>query len=420
MTGAYTKPAEEIARAARAASHAVGIATRATKDAFLLTLADRLEQEQTQVLAANALDVEKAQGSAAAFVDRLTLTRARIKQIADATRAIAELPDPVGHKSDERTLPNGLIVYRTRVPLGVVAIVYESRPNVTIDAAALCIKSGNACILRGGSEAFETNQAFGNLVRESLVAVGLPPEAVSVLQSTDRELLLELLKQEAHIDLVIPRGGEGLIRFVAEASRIPVIRHYKGVCHVFVDDDADLAMAERIVLNAKTHRPGVCNALETLLVAKSRAADFLPGMARALVAKGVELHGDEATCAILQGSAITSATDADWDTEYLDLILAVRVVEDLDAAIEHVRRHGTQHTESIITANGEHAERWLREIDASMVLVNASTRFNDGGSLGLGAEIGISTTKLHAYGAMGLEELCTRKWVGVGTGQIRD
>jgi glutamate-5-semialdehyde dehydrogenase len=304
-----------------------------------------------------------------------------------------------------------------RVPLGLIAIVYESRPNVTVDAAALCFKAGNACLLRGGKEAFRTNRALAAIFERALVDEGFDPATVSLVPTLDRETMVKMIGLDGIVDLVIPRGGEGLIRFVAEHARVPVIRHYKGVCHVYVDADADAEKAIAIAVNAKTHRPGVCNAMETLLVDEEIAASFVPRVARALIERGVELRGDPRTVALVPEAK--PATEADWDEEYLDLVCAVRVVDGIDGALAHVAAHGTLHTEAIVTESYTKAERWLREVDASLVLVNASTRFNDGGELGLGAEVGISTTKLHAYGPMGLAELCALKWIARGEGQIR-
>jgi glutamate-5-semialdehyde dehydrogenase len=326
------------------------------------------------------------------------------------------MPDLVGRIERPETRPNGLEVARMRIPLGVVAMVYEARPNVTSDAAALCLKAGNACILRGGSEAFESNRAIGAAVADGLAAAGLPADAVQLVPVTDREALLHLLALDELIDLVIPRGGEGLIRFVAAHARIPVIKHYKGVCHVYVHAAADLDLALRIVENAKVQRPSVCNACETVLVDRAVAAELVPRLAARLGALGVELRGDEAARAL---AAMKPATESDWYAEYLDLILAVRVVDGIAAAIDHIETYGSDHTEAIITRDDAAAERFVREVDSSTVVVNASTRFADGGELGLGAEIGVSTTRLHAYGPMGAEGLTTTKFVVRGSGQIR-
>ncbi len=327
------------------------------------------------------------------------------------------LPDKVGQIVESHRLPNGLSVGRMRVPLGLVGIIYESRPNVTVDAAALCFKAGNACLLRGGKEAFGSNRALATIFEKALVAEGFDPATVTLLPTVEREATLVMIGLHGVLDLVIPRGGEGLIRFVAEHARVPVIQHYEGVCHVYVDGDADLEKAEAIAVNAKVQRPGVCNAMETLLVDEACAERALPRLARALTERGVELRGDARTRALVPEAK--EATEADWDEEYLDLICAVKVVDGIEGALAHVARHGSLHTEAIVTESYTKAERWLREVDASLVLVNASTRFNDGGQLGLGAEVGISTTKLHAYGPMGLAELCTLKWIARGEGQIR-
>jgi glutamate-5-semialdehyde dehydrogenase len=351
------------------------------------------------------------------MLDRLTLDPSRIRAMADGLREVADLPDPVGEVTGMWRRPNGLQVGRMRIPLGVIGIVYEARPNVTADAGGLCLKSGNAVILRGGKEALHSNLAIGRVLRSEMARKGLPEAALQVIETIDRTALLELLKREDEIDLIIPRGGEGLIRFVAEHSRVPVIKHYKGVCHVFVDASADFSVAEKIALNAKVQRPGVCNAMETLLVHKDIAETFIPFIAPAMRAQGVELRG----CATTREFApdVTPATEDDWHAEYLDLILAVRVVDDLDEAIAHIRTYGSLHTEAIVTRDYANAQRFLREVNSSVVLVNASTRFADGNQLGLGAEIGISTTKLHSFGPMGLEDLTTRKFIIYGDGQIR-
>lgn len=411
----------ELAEAAAAAARVVGCLPRAAKDAVLLSIAAGLDSGGAAILAANAADVDAAQarGTAPALVDRLRLDPGRLAAIAQSVRAIAALPDPVGEIQWQVSRDDGLEIGRMRVPLGVIAMIYEARPNVTVDAAALCLKSGNAVILRGGSEAIRSNRALAAVIGAALEAHRLPAAAAALVPVTEREAMVELLRQDDLIDLAIPRGGEGLIRFVAEVSRVPVIRHYKGVCHQYVDADADLALAERLLVDGKTSRPGVCNALETLLVDAAIAPRFLPRAAAALKARGVELRGCERTRALLDDPAVALATAEDWDAEYLDLVLAVRVVEGLDEALAHIARHGSRHTEVIVTRNAGRAARFQREVDASAVMWNASSRFNDGGELGLGAEIGISTTKLHAYGPMGLEALTTRKFVLRGTGQVR-
>ena len=408
---------EALARRAKEASRALAGASSERKDAVLRRVAEALRAPGSEdVLQANEADVAAGADLTPALRDRLRLDRARLDGVADALAEIAALPDPVGEIVQTHTLDNGLAVSRVRAPLGLVGIIYESRPNVTVDAAALCFKAGNACLLRGGKEAFRTNRALAAVFSAALEAEGFDPATVSLLPTLEREATLAMVRLDGVVDVIIPRGGEGLIRFVAENARVPVIRHYKGVCHVYVDADADLDKALAIALNAKVQRPGVCNAMETLLVDEAVADTFLPRVAAAMKDAGVELRADSRARARIDA---TPATDADWDEEYLDLICAVAVVDGFDAALEHVARHGSLHTEAIITEDADRAERWLREVDASLVLVNASTRFNDGGQLGLGAEVGISTTKLHAYGPMGLRELCTLKWVGRGTGQVR-
>lgn len=410
----------QITRAAKAAAREAANLRTPQKDAVLRRAAEHLIASQPRILEENQRDLRaaEAKGLSKAMLDRLTLNEKRVAEMAQGLREIVELPDPVGQVVKGWTRPNGLRVEKVRIPLGVIAIIYESRPNVTVDAAGLCLKSGNVVILRGGSEAIHSNRILGEILRESLQASGVNPDLVQVVPTTDREALKVLLEQDREVDLVIPRGGEGLMKLLREISKIPVIKHDKGVCHIFVDYNADLDRAEKIVLNAKVQRPGVCNALETLLVDRKVAHAFLPRMAAELQRMGVELRGDAATRAIVPQAA--AATEADWDAEYLDLILAVKVVEGLDEALAHIERHGSLHTESILTNDEAHAERFLREVNASAVLVNASTRFNDGGQLGLGAEIGISTTKLHAFGPMGLEELTTQKYVVRGDGQVRE
>lgn len=409
----------QMAKDARQAAGAIGRCTTAQKNQALATMADLLERQAETVFKENGKDLRRAAkaGLSQAMLDRLTVTEKTIDAMAGGLREVASAVDPVGAMGETRVRPNGLRVSRMRIPLGVIGIIYESRPNVTIDAAALCLKSGNAVILRGGSEALHSNRALAGIIGQALESNGLPPQAVQVVPVEDRAAITALLSQETFVDLIIPRGGEGLIRYVVEHSRIPVLKHYKGVCHVFVDLSADLQMAEAICTNAKVQRPGVCNAMETLLVHESVANDFLPAMARRFQSAGVTLRGCPKTCAILAG--ITPATDADWAEEYLDLILAVRVVKDMDDAMDHISRYGSNHTEAIVTGDFSRAHRFVREVDASVVLVNASTRFNDGGQLGLGAEMGISTSKLHAFGPMGLEELTTRKFVVLGQGQVR-
>jgi glutamate-5-semialdehyde dehydrogenase len=409
-----------LAEKAKAASRILSSLDPSRKNAVLMRVSSALRGDaKATILDNNHQDVEEAvaAGLSSAMVDRLTLTDARLDDVADAVTHIAELVDPVGHVAELRTLSNGLSVGRMKVPLGVIGIIYESRPNVTADAAALCLKSGNATLLRGGKEAFRTNQAIAQVFAAALVAEGLPTAAVTLLPTTDREATLAMISLEGLVDLVIPRGGESLIRFVVENARVPVIQHFKGVCHIYVDGDADLDRALAVAIDAKTDRPGVCNAMETLLVDEACAASFIPRVVAAMRRKGVSLRGDARARAL--APEVTEAAEADWDTEYLDLVLSVGIVNGLDGALAHIEKHGTNHTEAIVTSSYDKARRFVREVDASLVLANASTRFNDGGELGLGAEIGISTTKLHAYGPMGLEELCAEKWVAYGSGQTR-
>ena len=408
-----------LAQAARSACRPLARAPAAARSKAIAAMADHLEERTSEVLAANAQDVAAAQqrGMAAAMRDRLTLDAQGLAKLASALREIAAQADPVGATTRRWTRPNGLEVRRVRLPLGVILMIYESRPNVTCDAAALCIRSGNAVILRGGSEAAHTNLALSVSVRAGLEAAGLPADAVVLVPTQDRDAIDTLITFDDCIDLVIPRGGEGLIRRVASNSRIPVLQHYKGVCHVYVDAQADLAMAENIAQNAKIQRPGVCNAMETLLVDRLIAPRFLPGLVTSFVQKGVEIRGCATTVALAPEAV--PATDRDWDTEFLSLILAIRVVDGVNGAVEHIDRHGTQHTASIVSQDAAAVETFVTQVDASCVLVNASTRFNDGGELGLGAEMGISTTRLHAYGPMGAESLTSEKFVVVGQGQIR-
>lgn len=383
-------------------------------------MAERLEAKSEYLLNENGKDLEAAKqaGISGAILDRIALNPSRVQGMAKGLREIAALPDPVHEIVKMWRRPNGLQVGRMRIPLGVIAIIYEARPNVTADAAALCLKSGNAVILRGGSEAYCSNQAIAAVLRQACAETSVPDEAIQVVQSKDHALVQELLQLEEWIDLIIPRGGEELIRAVVANSRIPVIKHYKGVCHVYVDADASYEMAERICLNAKVQRPSVCNAMETLLVHQAIAANFLPSLAAKYQAAGVELRGCDKTCALIPG--IKRATEADWTTEYLDLILSVRIVSDMNEAIDHIERYGSEHTETIVTSNYQRSREFIDRVNSSAVMVNASTRFNDGGELGLGAEIGISTSKIHAFGPMGLEELTTTKFVVFGDGQIRE
>ena len=389
------------------------------KRALLQDMACSLERHTDAILAANGHDLQQAvdKGVRGAMLDRLRLDAARVAGIAQALREVAALPDPVGIVTRREQRPNGIAVERVRIPLGVVAMIYEARPNVTADAAALCLKAGNAVILRGGSEALQSNTAIAAALHEALRAHGLPEAAVTLLQDLRREAMIELLQLTDVVDLAIPRGGEGLIRFVAEHARVPVIKHYKGVCHLYVDSAADVALALNLLIDGKTSRPGVCNALETLLVHQDLAEAFLPRAARALGERGVELRGDPATCRLVPEAKV--ATEDDYAAEFLDLILAVRVVDDLDAAIAHIRRYSSDHTEVIATRDQAAAHRFVQALRSAVVIVNASSRFSDGGELGLGAEIGISTTRLHAYGPMGAESLTIERFVVRGDGQLR-
>ncbi len=413
------KTVQEFAMYARHAARPLGNLSREVKDQVLLRMAALLQEQKAAIQAENARDVAKAkaEGYPAAFIDRLTLSDKVMAGMVQALTEVAALPDPVGEVVKMWRRPNGLLVGRVRIPLGVIGFIYESRPNVTVDAAALCLKSGNAVILKGGKEALHSNLALARLMQEALAEFKIPAGAVQVIPSVAREATLELLKQDELVDLIIPRGGEGLIRFVAENSRIPVLKHYKGVCHIFVDEWADPDLAETVCFNAKVQRPGVCNAMETLLVHEKIAPTFLPRMHARFRAAGVELRGCPLTRKI--DPQVKPAAEEDWGCEFLDLILAVKVVPDLDAALDHIAKYSSNHTEAIITKDYDHAQRFLREVDSSVVLVNASTRFNDGGELGLGAEIGISTSKLHAFGPMSLEELTTTKFIVYGNGQIR-
>jgi glutamate-5-semialdehyde dehydrogenase len=409
----------EMGRLARQASIVLARLSTEVKNKALVAMADALVENQALIIRENERDLGKARelGLSLAMIDRLTLNEAAIGGIARGLAEVAALPDPVGKITSMWRRPNGLVVGRMRIPLGVIGIIYESRPNVTADAAALCLKSGNAVILRGGSEAIHSNLIIVRVLQGVLRDLSLPETAIQIVPITDREAVYEMLQLEESIDVIIPRGGEDLIRAVVRDSRIPVIKHYKGVCHVFVDEGADLDMAVRICVNAKTQRPGVCNAMETLLVHEAVAGEFLPVVAGPFRKAGVVLRGCERTRAILPD--VETATEEDWYREYLDLILAVRVARDLDEAIAHIGQYGSLHTEAIVTESYERAQRFLAEVNSSVVLVNASTRFSDGFELGLGAEIGISTTKLHAFGPMGLEELTTTKFIIYGNGQVR-
>lgn len=409
----------EMARAAKAAARQLAALPGSVKDRVLLRTAERLLEQRDYIGRQNELDLAagREKGLSAAMLDRLALTDRVIDSMVQGLREVAALPDPVGEIDDMKRRPSGIVVGRMRVPLGVVGMIYESRPNVTIDAAALCFKSGNAILLRGGSEALHSNLALAAIVQDVLREERVDPAVIQVIPTTDRQAVNVMLAQEEYLDVIIPRGGEGLIRFVAETSRIPVLKHYKGVCHVYMDGDADIDMGVRIVMNGKTQRPGVCNALEGLLVHRDIAETFLPVVATELRKAGVELRGCKRSCVIVPD--MVPASESDWGTEFLDLTMVVRVVDDMDEAMAYIQRYGSQHTETIVTRSYHNGQRFLREVDASAVMINASTRFNDGGQFGLGAEIGISTTKLHAYGPMGLKELTTRKFIVYGEGEVR-
>lgn len=409
----------DIAKKAKEASRILARVPSKPKNQALLSMSEGIVAESGFIAEENRRDVEDAKGKgfSQAFIDRLSLTPSRIKAMAEGLREVAALGDPVGEVVRMWRRPNGLLVGKMRIPLGVIGIIYEARPNVTADASGLCIKAGNSVILRGGSESIRSNMAIGAVLRDALKKNGLPEDAIQVVPVVDRAVVLEMLKLEDYIDLVIPRGGEGLIRFVSENSRVPVLKHYKGVCHIFVDESADDQMAENICINAKVQRPGVCNAMETLLVHEAIAEGFLPKIVKKLEDSGVEIRGCRRTREIVPH--VKEATEDDWYTEYLDLILSVKVVRDLDEAISHIEKYGSMHTEAIITRDYGNAQRFLSGVNSSTVLVNASTRFSDGFELGLGAEIGISTSKLHAFGPMGVEELTTTKFIIYGDGQIR-
>ena len=409
----------EVGERARAAASGLARAPTRAKDAALEAAAEAIARDAESLLAANAADVaaSRAAGDDDAFVDRLALDAPRIAAMADGLRQVAALPDPVGEITDLKYRPTGIQVGRMRVPLGVVGIIYESRPNVTADAAALCLKSGNAAILRGGSEAMRSNQAIAACMHEGLAAAGLPEDAVQAIATSDRAAVGMLATMDRYVDVLVPRGGKGLIKRVADEATVPVLKHLDGVCHVFIDEHADVDMAIRIADNAKTQRYSPCNTMETLLVHERVAARVLPSLARIYLDKGVELRGDVAARGLVP--AMKPASETDWTTEYLAPILAVRIVASLDAAIEHIARYGSQHTDAIVTSHYGNAMRFLREVDSSSVMVNASTRFADGFEYGLGAEIGISTNKLHARGPVGLEGLTSQKWIVLGSGQIR-
>jgi len=404
---------------ARAASRLLSRASTADKNQALMTIAQEIRTQAKVLKSENALDLAngKEKGLDAALLDRLELTDSRIESMAEGLEQIANLPDPIGEISNMRYLPSGIQLGQMRVPLGVIGIIYESRPNVTADAAGLCLKSGNATILRGGSEAIHSNQAIAQCIQSGLKQADLPMKAIQVVETTDREAVGELITMPDYVDVIVPRGGKSLIERISKDARVPVIKHLDGICHVYIDAKADLAMAEEIAFNAKCHRYGVCNAMETLLVDSSVAGDILPRLASRYQAESVELRGCERTQTILTG--INAATDEDWDTEYLAPILSIRIVDGVDQAMDHIHQHSSAHTETIVTEDQTVARRFLSEVDSSSVMVNASTRFADGFEYGLGAEIGISTDKLHARGPVGLDGLTSQKWIVLGTGQVR-
>lgn len=410
----------DMGRRARAAAHELVKLTSAEKNAILLAMADGIEAREAGILEANEKDLERARanGLGSAMVDRLTLNPKRLKDIADAVREVAALPDPVGELLSEWTRPNGLRIRKVRVPIGVIGIIFESRPNVTSDAASLCFKTGNATLLRGGSEAIDSNVALAAALQAGGERAGLPKDSIQLIPFTDRASVEHMARMDAYMDLIIPRGGKGLIEKVVATARMPVIKHYDGVCHIYVHADADLKMAADLVINSKCQKPGVCNALETLLVDAAVAAEFYPLIGARLAEAKVEIRADDKARALL-GVPALPATEEDWRAEYLDLILSVKTVSGVDEAITHINTHGSHHTDSIVTRDRAAAERFQHEVDSAVVLRNASTRFNDGGEFGFGAEIGISTDKLHARGPMGLAELCSYKYLVDGSGQAR-
>ncbi len=421
MTEAEIQAAiHDMGRRARAASHALVRLTTEDKSRILLAMAKGLEEGSAPILAANARDLEagRQKGLSAAMLDRLKLDERRLGQIAQAVREVAALPDPVGEVLAQWQRPNGLRITKKRVPIGVIGIIFESRPNVTVDAATLCLKTGNATLLRGGSEAIHSNVALAAALQQAGEAAGLPPDSVQLLPFTQRSSVEVMAGMDQHLDLIIPRGGKGLIEKVVSCARMPVIKHYDGVCHVYVAPSADLEMACEIIVNSKAQKPGVCNALETLLVHREIAAQFYPRVAVALRQAGVQMRGDEQALPLL-GEGAQPASEEDWRTEYLDLILAIKTVASSREAIDHINAHGSHHTDSIISTNADEVAQFLHEVDSAVVMHNASTRFNDGGEFGFGAEIGISTDKLHARGPMGLAELCSYKYLVEGSGQIR-
>jgi glutamate-5-semialdehyde dehydrogenase len=411
---------EAKARAAKEAARALALCSSKLKNDALSQMARGLEEKGAMILEANRADLDRARsrGSSRAFLDRLTLTEARIEEMAAGLRQVAALPDPVGKTVEVWRRPNGIEIARVRVPLGVVGFIYESRPNVTADAAGLCLKAGNAVILRGGSEALESNSMIATVLAKAVEKAGLTPDAIQFIDTADRDAVLALLGLDRYVDLIIPRGGEEFVRLVAERSTVPILKHDKGLCHVFVDEDADLAMAVEIAVNAKVQRPSVCNAMETLLIHRAVAARFLAALAPRLLEAGVEIRGCPATRALIP--ECRPATAADWDTEYLDLILSVKVVDTFEDAVAHIRAHGSGLAEAIVTSHYRRARRFTQEVDAACVLVNASTRLVDGSQFGMGAEMGISTSRLHARGPVGVEELTTTKFVVLGDGQVRE
>ncbi len=420
---------QDMGRRGKASALKLAAVSSATKNHALQAMADALESSRGAIIAANDKDMTKAKAAnlSPAMLDRLKLDASRITSMANGIRTVAELPDPVGECLKDWTRPNGLHIEKIRVPLGLVGIIYESRPNVTADSASLCLKAGNACLLRGGSESLHSNVAIAHALAGAIEKAGLPKDSIQLVSITDRDAVKEMARMDRYLSCIVPRGGEGLIRAISENATVPVIKHYNGICHVFVDKDADLKMAEKIVVNAKCQRPGVCNALETLLVHRSVAPKFLPLIVKDLIQRKVELRLDPHSEQLLtdhgesmQSPLVQKATEADWTTEYLDLILSVRVVDSLDQAIEHINHYGSAHSDSIVTSDANAAKRFLTEVDSATVYHNASTRFTDGGEFGMGAEIGISTDRLHARGPMALEELTTYKYIIHGTGQIRE
>ena len=415
----FNEAIQAMAKDAKQSARFLRVAKRAEKDAALEFMAEQILSKKEEIIVINAKDtvLAKENGLNPAMIDRLTLDEKTITSMTDGLHEVAALPDPVGEVTSMWKRPNGLQVGQIRIPLGVIGFIYESRPNVTVDAAALCIKSGNAVLLKGGSEAMHSNLILNEILSEALKKANLPEKSIQVIPYKEHEAVGILLSMDKYVDMIIPRGGEGLISFVVENSRIPVLKHFKGVCHVYVDERADLEMARKICFNAKVQRPGVCNAMETMLVHKNVASSFLPGMIEEFTSAGVEIRACENTLKLIPNLIL--AKESDWPAEYLDLILAVKIVEDMDEAMDHIERYGSNHTETIVTNDYERSQKFLERVDASVVLINASTRFNDGFELGLGAEIGINTSKLHAYGPMGLKELTTTKFIVYGSGQVR-